>query len=288
MNSALFHEKPIKGKTFFLLRSLLDGWKNKNRILKNKRKIKKNLLSKSIFMCNGKELWFLLIPIERLVPRIWNHNIVKNSWLVRSKSKKIKKSAYTTISSTSNLYIRIADRGIIQGVRSTYFIFLSNFLVGLIRTFFVLLINNRTKKIITHLFYSNKPYMEMSAEDKIYLILSLSLYRILERKKKNFLLFFINIKKKEYNKNGIGNIIFMHFWNEKKRRILCNRYFLLLSYHENLSIWNGERWLSGLKRRIANPLYNFFVPRVRIPLFPSPRIIWDFRIVRNSDPRIFS
>ena len=216
MNSALFHEKPIKGKTFFLLRSLLDGWKNKNRILKNKRKIKKNLLSKSIFMCNGKELWFLLIPIERLVPRIWNYNIVKNSWLVRSKSKKIKKSAYTTISSTSNLYIRIADRGIIQGVRSTYFIFLSNFLVGLIRTFFVLLINNRTKKIIAHLFYSNKPYMEMSAEDKIYLILSLSLYRILERKKKNFLLFFINIKKKEYNKNGIGNIIFMHFWNEKK------------------------------------------------------------------------
>ena len=157
MNSALFHEKPIKGKTFFLLRSLLDGWKNKNRILKNKRKIKKNLLSKSIFMCNGKELWFLLIPIERLVPRIWNHNIVKNSWLVRSKSKKIKKSTYTIISSTSNLYIRIADRGIIQGVRSTYFVFLSNFLVGLIRTFFVLLINNRTKKIITHLFYSNKP-----------------------------------------------------------------------------------------------------------------------------------
>ena len=33
-------------------------------------------------------------------------------------------------------------------------------------------------------------------------------------------------------------------------------------------IW--ERWLSGLKRRIANPLYELFVPRVRIPLFPFP------------------
>ncbi|PUZ60528.1 hypothetical protein GQ55_4G137900 [Panicum hallii var. hallii] len=75
---------------------------------------------------------------------------------------------------------------------------------------------------------------------------------------------------------------------KEKGRIFCNRYFLPLSYHENLSIWNGERWLSGLKRRIANLLYNIFVPRVQIPLFPPPRIIWDFRIVRNSDPRIFS
>lgn len=42
--------------------------------------------------------------------------------------------------------------------------------------------------------------MELSAEEKIYLIVShLSLYRILERKNKKFLLFFINIKKKEYN-----------------------------------------------------------------------------------------
>ena len=29
-----------------------------------------------------------------------------------------------------------------------------------------------------------------------------------------------------------------------------------------------ERWPSGRKRRIANPLYNLFVPRVRIPLSP--------------------
>jgi hypothetical protein len=35
-----------------------------------------------------------------------------------------------------------------------------------------------------------------------------------------------------------------------------------------LYVW--ERWLSGLKRRIANPLYELFVPRVRIPLFPFP------------------
>lgn len=34
--------------------------------------------------------------------------------------------------------------------------------------------------------------------------------------------------------------------------------------------FNWERWLSGLKRRIANPLYELFVPRVRIPLFPFP------------------
>ena len=33
-----------------------------------------------------------------------------------------------------------------------------------------------------------------------------------------------------------------------------------------LYVW--ERWLSGLKRRIANPLYELIVPRVRIPLFP--------------------
>jgi len=44
--------------------------------------------------------------------------------------------------------------------------------------------------------------MELSAEEKIkiYLIVShLSLYGILERKNKNFIVFFINIKKKEYN-----------------------------------------------------------------------------------------
>ena len=35
-------------------------------------------------------------------------------------------------------------------------------------------------------------------------------------------------------------------------------------------IW--ERWLIGLKRRIANPLYELFVPRVRIPLFPFPLV----------------
>lgn len=29
-----------------------------------------------------------------------------------------------------------------------------------------------------------------------------------------------------------------------------------------------ERWPRGLKRRIANPLYKFYVPRVRIPLSP--------------------
>ena len=29
-----------------------------------------------------------------------------------------------------------------------------------------------------------------------------------------------------------------------------------------------ERWLSGRKRLIANPLYILFVPRVRIPLSP--------------------
>ena len=29
-----------------------------------------------------------------------------------------------------------------------------------------------------------------------------------------------------------------------------------------------ERWPRGLKRRIANPLYNSYVPRVRIPLSP--------------------
>lgn len=29
--------------------------------------------------------------------------------------------------------------------------------------------------------------------------------------------------------------------------------------HEKFPIWNGERWLSGLKRRIANPLYELFI-----------------------------
>ena len=43
----------------------------------------------------------------------------------------------------------------------------------------------------------------------------------------------------------------------------------------------GERWLSGLKRRIANPLYEFFVPRVRIPLFPFLSITWYFFIVEE-------
>ena len=34
-------------------------------------------------------------------------------------------------------------------------------------------------------------------------------------------------------------------------------------------IQKKERWLSGLRRLIANPLYDFFVPRVRIPLSPK-------------------
>lgn len=87
----------------------------------------------------------------------------------------MQKSAYTTISSTSNLYIRIADRGIIQGVRSTYFIFLSNFMVGLMRIFFALLTNNKKKNFfitITCFFYSNKSYTEMFAEEKIYMTVS--------------------------------------------------------------------------------------------------------------------
>ena len=107
------------------------------------------------------------------------------------------------ISSTSNLYIRIADRGIIKGVRSTYFMLLSNFMVDLIRTLFAFLINNRQKKrffYITCLFYYNynKSYMEMPAKEKIYLIVSrpISIFR---KKKQEFSSFFINIKKKEYN-----------------------------------------------------------------------------------------
>jgi hypothetical protein len=53
----------------------------------------------------------------------------------------------------------------------------------------------------------------MPAKEKIYLIVSRTQYRflVLEIKNKNFLLFFINIKKKEYNENGIGNIIFIDF-----------------------------------------------------------------------------
>lgn len=46
---------------------------------------------------------------------------------------------------------------------------------------------------------------------------------------------------------------------------------LHVSHHiKNFPFLNGdgERWLSGLKRRIANPLYELFVPRVRIPLSP--------------------
>jgi hypothetical protein len=60
------------------------------------------------------------------------------------------------------------------------------------------------------LFYSNKSYTEMPAEEKIYLIVSQPISNF-RKKKQEFYPFFINIKKKEYNKNGIGNIIFMHF-----------------------------------------------------------------------------
>ena len=41
-----------------------------------------------------------------------------------------------------------------------------------------------------------------------------------------------------------------------------------------MALFNWERWLSGLKRWIANPLYELFVPRVRIPLFPFPFCWW--------------
>ncbi|KAJ6805185.1 hypothetical protein M6B38_382150 [Iris pallida] len=47
---------------------------------------------------------------------------------------------------------------------------------------------------------------------------------------------------------------------------------------QKISIFNWERWLSGLKRQIANPLYELFVPRVRIPLSPLPLITIDFLI----------
>lgn len=43
--------------------------------------------------------------------------------------------------------------------------------------------------------------------------------------------------------------------------------------------FNWERWLSGLKRRIANPLYELFVPRVRIPLFPFPLVTLFINII---------
>ena len=42
----------------------------------------------------------------------------------------------------------------------------------------------------------------------------------------------------------------------------------IVDKNSNYPFFNSERWLSGLKRRIANPLYELFVPRVRIPLFP--------------------
>lgn len=60
-----------------------------------------------------------------------------------------------------------------------------------------------------------------------------------------------NLKTKERKKS-----FFFSFF-----RLQCvTQYFSIL--------FNWERWLSGLKRRIANPLYELFVPRVRIPLFP--------------------
>jgi len=150
------------------------GGRTKIGFWKKERYWKEKLTFETLFMCNGKELRFLLIPIERIVTRIWNRKERKIIALPDLSLRKYKKSAYTPISSTSNLYIRIADRGIIQGVRSTYFIFLSNFIVGFIRTFFALWINNRKKRVffITYLFYSNKSYMELPAEEKIYLIVS--------------------------------------------------------------------------------------------------------------------
>ena len=45
-------------------------------------------------------------------------------------------------------------------------------------------------------------------------------------------------------------------------------------------LYCSERWPRGLKRRIANPLYDPFVPRVRIP--PSPQKGID--LVRGLTP----
>lgn len=68
---------------------------------------------------------------------------------------------------------------------------------------------------------------------------------------------------------------------KRKRSFFC--FNLFTSHHiKKNAILNWERWLSGLKRQIANPLYELFVPRVRIPLSPFPLITSDFQIGKNG------
>jgi hypothetical protein len=81
-------------------------------------------------------------------------------------------------------------------VRSTYFIFLSHFIMGLIRTFFALWINKK-RVFITHLFYSNKFYMELLAEEKKDLIVFHPISNF-GKKKPEFSSFLLTLKK-EYN-----------------------------------------------------------------------------------------
>ncbi|KAJ6823252.1 hypothetical protein M6B38_384670 [Iris pallida] len=64
---------------------------------------------------------------------------------------------------------------------------------------------------------------------------------------------------------------------KKENKSFINLYFTCY-ITQKISIFNWERWLSGLKRQIANPLYELFVPRVRIPLSPLPLITSDFLI----------
>lgn len=51
---------------------------------------------------------------------------------------------------------------------------------------------------------------------------------------------------------------------------------ILFNLYIKKTIFNCERWLSGLKRHITNPLYELFVMRVQIP----------FKF-ENFDPRFF-
>ena len=67
-----------------------------------------------------------------------------------------------------------------------------------------------------------------------------------------------------------------YLYNIERRKERKKDSFLYLNVlsHVLIIFFNWERWLSGLKRRIANPLYELIVPRVRIPLFPL--MTWFF------------
>ena len=58
-------------------------------------------------------------------------------------------------------------------------------------------------------------------------------------------------------------------WASLWKKNFFSSIFIKFNVLFTLVIYNKERWLSGRKRRIANPMYESIVPRVRISSSPN-------------------